>query len=268
MMLAFVTAVLFNCAFAGYQDWKGARVAFLGDSITDKQHIGCETNYWGFLSERMGIKAFVYGKNGWQTSGIPQQVEEARREMGDAVDAVFVFIGTNDYNSNVPMGTIFEETTVSVRKNAEMVSLKHRAFSFDGGTFYGRLNSALKSVKTTFPAAQVVLLTPIHRGYANFSPSNIQPDEAHSNTLGLYIDDYVRAVREAGSQWSAPVIDLYSECGILPMQSEYDQYLANPKSDRLHPSTQGHERLARVIEMRLKAIPSTFRLLPNPTPAF
>lgn len=144
-------------------------------------------------------------------------------------------------------------------RNAETVSLKHRAFSFDGDTFYGRPNAALKSIKTALPAAQIVLLTPIHRGYANFGPSNIQPDEVHANTLGLYIDDYVRAVREAGSQWSVPVIDLYSECGILPTEPEYDRYLANPKRDRLHPSTRGHERLARVIEMRLKTLPSTFR---------
>ena len=29
--------------------WQGKKVAFLGDSITDKIHIGTEKNYWQFL---------------------------------------------------------------------------------------------------------------------------------------------------------------------------------------------------------------------------
>ena len=244
---------------ADYRDWKGARVAFLGDSITDRRHIGCDTNYWGFLSERMGLRAFVYGVNGNQMSDIPRQVEAARAEMGDDVDAVFVFAGTNDYNADVPMGGFFAEAEVAVRKNAATNTLRRRTPLTDGGTFCGRLNAALCKVKTAFPQAQVVLLTPLHRGFAQFGERNVQPDEAYANACGLYIDDYVRAVREAGSYWSVPVIDLYAECGMLPRRPEYDACVANPVRDRLHPSTLGHERLARVIEMRLRAMPSNFR---------
>ncbi|MGN0833309.1 MAG: SGNH/GDSL hydrolase family protein [Kiritimatiellia bacterium] len=244
---------------ADYRDWNGARVAFLGDSITDRRHIGCATNYWGFLAERMGIRAFVYGLNGNQMSDIPKQVEQAKAELGDDVDAVFIFAGSNDYNANVPLGAFFSEAEVAVRKNAATNTLRQRTLLTGDGTFCGRLNAALGKVKTAFPQAQVVLLTPIHRGFAQFGASNVQPDEAHANTCERYIDDYVQAVRRAGAIWSVPVIDLYAECGILPTLPEYDAYVANPVRDRLHPSTIGHERLARVLEMRLRAMPSTFR---------
>ena len=84
--------------------WKGRSVVFLGDSITDKSHVGCKTNYWGFLAERMGFSAHVYGKNGWQSDGIPKQVAWAYADLGEDVDAVFMLIGTNDYNAGVPLG--------------------------------------------------------------------------------------------------------------------------------------------------------------------
>lgn len=48
-----VTLVLFGLSaglsFASPNDWRGRSVVFLGDSITDKSHIGCTTNYWGFF---------------------------------------------------------------------------------------------------------------------------------------------------------------------------------------------------------------------------
>ena len=41
--------------------WKGKKVAFLGDSITDKIHVGTTKNYWQYLSEMLGLEPFVYG---------------------------------------------------------------------------------------------------------------------------------------------------------------------------------------------------------------
>lgn len=240
--------------------WKGRTVVFLGDSITDAIHVGCKTNYWGFLAERMGFAAHVYGKNGCQMIGIPQQVDWAKKELGDKVDAVFIFMGTNDYNGNVPMGDRYVESVETVQKNAEQVALRKRELSLDAKTFRGRTNLALQSVKKAFPAAQVILMTPIHRGFAQFGAGNVQPDERYANTLGLFIGDYVAAVKDAGVDWSTPVIDLYGESGLLPNMPEYDACLARPNgTDRLHPSTAGHDRLARTIEARLRALPPSFR---------
>ncbi len=51
-------------------------------------------------------------------------------------------------------------------------------------------------------------MTPLHRGYAKFGETNIQPDENYTNRCGEDIDAYINAVKEAGNVWAVPVIDL------------------------------------------------------------
>lgn len=260
MMGAVLACVL--CGWCGRRDhlsWQGRDVVFLGDSITDARHIGCKTNYWGFLSLRMGFTAHVYGINGCQMSGIGGQLRKVQQERGDAVDAIFVFMGTNDFNGGVPLGDWFVESEECVSKDGVVMPLKKREFSYDMKTFRGRTNAALRDIKRTYPLAQVILLTPIHRGFAQFGVKNIQPDERYANQLGLFIHDYVEDVKTAGGLWSVPVIDLFGEAGLLPSEREFDRYVADPVRDRLHPSTEGHNRMSRVIEARLRAMPATFR---------
>ena len=67
------------------------RVVFLGDSITDKCHVGCKTNYWGFLGERYGFTPRVYGINGQQMSHIVAQAKKAKADLPEGADVVFVF---------------------------------------------------------------------------------------------------------------------------------------------------------------------------------
>ena len=86
------------------QQWTGKKVAFLGDSITDREHIGTEKNYWQFLEEMLGIEALVYGINGHQWSDLPEQAEKLKEEEGDRVDAIIIFAGTNDYYADVTLG--------------------------------------------------------------------------------------------------------------------------------------------------------------------
>ena len=88
--------------------WSGKRVAFLGDSITDERHVGTTKNYWQYLSEMLGIVPFVYGINGHQWSDVLGQAWKLYAERGDAVDAVVVFAGTNDFNAGVPLGEWYE----------------------------------------------------------------------------------------------------------------------------------------------------------------
>lgn len=50
--------------------WQGKRVAFLGDSMTDKRRIGTTYVYWEYLNELLGIESFVYGISGNQWNHI------------------------------------------------------------------------------------------------------------------------------------------------------------------------------------------------------
>ena len=46
--------------------WSGARVAFLGDSITDPRVLPDDMKYWQYLQEWLQITPLVYGRNGHQ----------------------------------------------------------------------------------------------------------------------------------------------------------------------------------------------------------
>lgn len=227
------------------------KVAFLGDSITDKRHIGCSKNYWGYLADLYHFDPLVYGINGDQMRGIRAQSAKLLKDHPDGVDVIFVFAGTNDFNSNVPIGEWYEESDDSVIRNGVEVKVRKREFKMDDNTFKGRINLAASQLRKDFPTARIIFMTPIHRGYAKFSDKNIQPDEKYSNGIGLFIDSYVNAVKEAGNVWAVSVIDLNSESGLYPSETGHACFFHDAKTDMLHPSSSGHLRIAEAIALRV-----------------
>ena len=128
----------------------------------------------------------------------------------------------------------------------------------DPNTYRGRINIALDSIKRMFPQKQIVLLTPIHRAFANFGDRNLQPSEAYQNKCGEWMDAYVESVKEAGNLWAYPVIDMNALSGLYPLQEENLIYFANPVTDQLHPNNLGHERMAKTLYYQLLALPCVF----------
>ena len=240
--------------------WKGKKVAFLGDSVTDPRHIGCTANYWNYLARDLGFDAYVYGVNGCRTSGALAQAKRLFLDLHWYVDAIFVLIGTNDYNGNVPRGEWYDVVEEETPRTTGTVRLPRRKFSTDEATFRGRLNRLLGYLKENFPDQQIVLMTNLHRGFAKFGPKNIQPDETFPNLLGLHIDDYNDDIREAGRIWSMPVIDLYAESGLLPIVKSHQRFFADADRDMLHPNSRGHDRIARTILGRMLTLPPDFKL--------
>ena len=161
-----VSAETYASANESHQ-WKGKKVAFLGDSITDKQRIGTQKCYWEYLAEMLEIDAFSYGINGNQMDGLLKQAQQLLQEHGQETDAIIVFAGTNDFNAGIPIGKWFEE----VKRDAPMPNGKkaertYREMSTDTNTFCGRINRLMDYLKTNFPTQQIILLTPLHRGFA------------------------------------------------------------------------------------------------------
>ena len=230
---------------------RGRLVAFLGDSMTDAAHIGCTFNYWNCLERDLGIVPLVYGVNGAQWCDLEAQAERLVAEHPGGVHAVFLFAGTNDFNSNVPPGEWFEVADAAADRGRGPVPVRRRSPVFDKATLRGRVNRVMRILREGQPEARVFLMTPIHRGYAVFGPGNVQPDESYSNELGLFIDDYVRALREASDVWAVPLIDLFAESGLYPLAASHGRFFADGTRDRLHPNDVGHERIAEAIRRHL-----------------
>ena len=259
--------------------WQGARVAYLGDSITDKRQIEKgenENTYWSYLEQILGTESLVYGISGHEWKHIPGQTDKLLAEHGQQVDAILIFVGTNDYNSSVPIGNWYTEEVVDVEvsgprgaKSGIVTKRMKRTLVMDEKSVCGRINIAMSKLKEAYPTKQIILLTPIHRGDAFLSDRNVQPDEMHANGVGEYIDAYVQVAKEAGNVWAVPVIDLNSISGLYPMAENSAMYWLRPslekhattggrRKDRLHPNTAGHLRMAQSLAYQLLGYPAKF----------
>ncbi len=242
-----------------HSQWKGKKVAFLGDSMTDKCRVGTTCIYWEYLVQLLGIEPFVYGKNGAQWNGIYNQAEKLHEQQGNAIDAIIVFAGTNDYNANIPIGTFFSEKMRQTNHNGKTVMRKYREPIITDSTFCGRINRTISYLKQKFSTKQIILMTPIHRGYATFGGKNIQPEESYCNGCGKYLEAYVNVLKRASMIWSVPIIDLYSLSGLYPIHDTDTIYFHNAATDRLHPNAKGDYRLAKTIQYQLLTLPASFK---------
>ena len=242
--------------------WRDARVAYFGDSVTDPRNSGSKIKYWHLLQQWLGITPYVYAVSGRQWNDIPNQTDKCLQEHGDSIDAILIFIGTNDYNHHVPIGEWFEEVSTTVAfaegQPSTIVERKMRKPVMDPNTYRGRINIAMNKLKATYPTKQIVLLTPIHRAYFCSSNKNVQPSEAYQNGCGEYIDAYVESVKEAGNLWAVPVIDLNAISGLYPLAESHAQYFKSAQSDLLHPNDAGHRRLALTLLYQLQSLPCRF----------
>ena len=232
------------------KEWKGKRIAILGDSISDPRRIGTQKCWWEYIAEDYKLTADSYAINGAQLSTFDQQAERVLTSNNSVApyDAIFIFGGTNDFNASVPIGEFFNISKQTTSRNGKQTELLHREPVMGNDTFCARINKLLSFVKLHFPGVPVYILTPIHRGYATFSETNEQPDDSWANLQGLFVDSYVNALREACSIWSVKLIDLYSESGLLPAYMEYAPYFHKANKDRLHPNASGHRIIADTIE--------------------
>lgn len=263
LFLPVLAATLCTGAFAQpllSSQWDGSRVAFLGDSITDARQIEKTNNiFWNNLKDILGIEPYVYGISGHRMNQIIGQGEKLEAEHGQAVDAIIVFVGTNDFNGSIPLGEWYTYSTEKTLEDGPVeVEKLHRELVYADSTFRGRANVTMRWLKTHYPDKQIILLTPLHRGFARFSDRNIQPPESFANFCGSFIDEYVQAVKEIANVWGVPVIDLNSISGLYPLLDGQAGYFRNTETDRLHPNTPGQLRMAWALAYQLLGYPARF----------
>jgi len=210
---------------------KGAKINFLGDSITDIFNATAPDKvYHQVIKKNYGLAgAYNYGVSGTRiarqtnpTTDSPKfdlNFELRAQTMCRDVDAVVVFGGTNDYgHGDSKFGTIDSADE-------------------DAYTFCGAVNSLITALRRDFPNAELVFMTPLHR----------LGEEEPRRPGGKPLAEYAHALRVICARRGVKVIDLFA---MNPLDA------ANPDliPDGVHPSDAGHAILAHTVGEALLAL--------------
>ena len=222
-----------NVKYRANFDWSNKTATFVGDSITNS--VGTTKAYYQYLDDNLDFKSTtVLGVNG-STFSAKSDYGTARNPLINRYqniphsDLVIIYMGTNDYGHETPMGTINDDEDVS---------------------FYGALNVIISSLQKDRPNSTIVLATPIHRYGAGTSGilGTAYTYDNIPNGRGLTLEDYVVAMKNIAKKYELPLIDLFTLVDIDPTSAEQrTKYIP----DGLHPNAEGHKVIANVIENAL-----------------
>ncbi|MBQ4547402.1 MAG: hypothetical protein IJA17_09650 [Oscillospiraceae bacterium] len=214
--------------------WEGKSAVFVGDSITAGS--GTTKKYYEYLDEALGFGSVTgMGVGGscfslYSDYGTKNQPLMSRYQNIPSADLIVVFMGTNDYGHETPLGTIDDTKD---------------------GTFYGALNVIIPALVAKHTASKIVFATPIHRygaGTSGILGTKFTYDNI-PNGVGATLEDYADAIKEVCEENDVTVIDLFTECPIDPTDAEVREEFI---PDGIHPNAAGHEVLAEIMEEHIR----------------
>ena len=187
-------------------DLKNKSIFFIGDSIT--AGVNCDgKTYWQLLEEllefgsttAMGVAGSCISSTSDYGSDKAPLVN--RFEEIPEADLITIFMGTNDYGHDTPIGTIDDSSDIS---------------------FYGALNVIIPALMAKYPDAKIVFVTPIHRyGFGvNSATGENHTLDSEPNGAGHTLEEYAEAIKAVCEKYGAYVIDLYNELDVDPSSED------------------------------------------------
>ena len=218
---------------------EGKIIDFLGDSITEGVGVTDRANnrFDKRIERECGLKAtYNYGIGGTRLAYQHKASTEKPRwdlyfcgrayDLNKSADVIVVFGGTNDYgHGDAPFGTL-EDT--------------------DPMTYCGAVYWLMNFLKTNYPNAQIVFMTPARR----------KGDLAKSKNPKKYSDcqplvEYCKVIEEQGAKFGIPVLNLYEN---LPIDPNDEEQRNRYTIDGLHFNDEGHALIAEQLIKFLKAL--------------
>ena len=217
-------------------DIKGLKINFLGDSITEGVGVSdVDHTYWSILGRESGATVRGYGVSGTRFAKQIKPSDEPRydlnfimraQEMDDDADVVVVFGGTNDFgHGDAPIGDPTDRTA---------------------DTFWGACHTLFSDLINKYPAATIVVMTPLHRS----NEDNVRGDGFKAEDVAPLVT-YVNIIKEVAAYYSLPLLDLWSVSGIQP---RVDILKEKYCPDGLHPNDAGHVLIANRLMGFLKGL--------------
>ena len=211
-------------------------ITFIGDSIT--YGVGTDKTYWKMLDESKefgNVRGYgvsgscISSKSDYGNNNSPL----INRYMNLPYSNIYViFMGTNDYGHETPLGNIDDNSDTS---------------------FYGALNVIVSGIKNKYDDSEIVFVTPLHRYGAGTSKILNQKYtyDYLNNGVEASLGDYRKAIIDICNKYNLQYIDLYNETGFTPENAEFrKEYMP----DGIHPNQKGHEIISQIIKKYLYMI--------------
>lgn len=200
------------------------RLICIGDSITHGTFTDngesaplsiAHPNFAELLQQKLDFEELInYGKNGISYSSMSPILSESAltKTCGGFKngDIVILAAGTNDYGTNVPLGTELDENDTS---------------------FFGAVDEVLRCLVDNNENGIIFVILPIPRQKSN------------ENELGFTLDEYRNALKLKATKYHLPVID-GRKINIDPTKARHrTKYMP----DGTHPNVAGHKMYAELL---------------------
>lgn len=116
-------------------------------------------------------------------------------------DIISVMGGVNDFNRNLPLGNINDNTPV---------------------TIYGSLNATMKYLKQQYPNSYIFYMTPYKENYSGILWSN-------KNYQGYNLEDVSNAIKQVALVYDIDILDMFK-------YGEFENVMNNIDCDGIHPN--------------------------------
>jgi lysophospholipase L1-like esterase len=270
--ICFLFAIVILTSFAPHKEltWMA-----IGDSITymnGRPELSKNRISEGYMDRVVAklpyVKYVNNGHSGWTAKAIGDNIENLNLVKSDVYS---VFLGTNDWWTNLPIGTFsdYENNT-------------------GNNTVYGSYRTIINKIRSLNSEAAIILITPLHRtDYVDLNnPAIFIHGDYSANKDGVYLSQYADAIKTIVDAEHLQLVDLYYKSGITtknavnfrrlrdPQTNEYKNYTYpeyttipyHPETndypypteamnwvyDGLHPSDKGHQRIADMLVKVMK----------------
>jgi len=208
-----------------YENLRGIRASFIGDSLFGGHGIGKENSWIALLGDKYGMEYNNYGSNGCTLSACEGGANPIVGRFSEIAEnnphLIVVEGGRNDYNKGAELGEI----------------------GGDIKTFRGALSRVLLSLREKFPEATIVCVT-----FWRVGP--------RENTIGLPTSAYTDAMMEVARELSFPYIDATNtEESLVDMTNpEFRKEFCWVPGDVCHLNCEGMKRVMPFFERKLSEI--------------